>query len=496
MMKYFKFMISKLKGFMQAICFQLVLNFYIRPVSSLHSLVSNAWNLLQVGLGLALLVNFLQIDNLWNILFRGFGLCLTFYALSKIIKLNGNLLGPDHKYNTVKEDIISNIEPGIGTMVVKLSRGSIYHSPAFNEWLSHSADWSLDHALLKTSPGTPTPRRKIARKRIGNVSISVIGLLMKPVLSGTKFYNTSLVGLQSDPFDGFNPEHAPVFEPTSYFEYYLTNRLCTQIYRPKKQHEKDVNFFDLYPVSENRLLPLGSMVNNTANVIGVSTIVITKDQMLLSWFQGESNQSSAGLITPTGSGSSDWSDLKEFHKIDPPMPFTFKNILKKGMLRELKEETTCCSTTDQNCRTKHKNLDLSAHCFKSTMLLGAYRWLEHGAKPDFVGITRLDMEGTNRQLCPDNDEVVFSFKTKKMIKSPLDIHIGHIRSVADFPRVTSVIEEHIGQYGSQMSVPMEYAYRQILNYLNAAYSLLLKGQNLPANLQSFLSILDPGFFVG
>ncbi|HWK57525.1 MAG TPA: hypothetical protein VNQ80_09315 [Parapedobacter sp.] len=108
--------------------------------------------------------------------------------------------------------------------------------------------------------------------------------------------------------------------------------------------------------------------SNFNNHIGVSTIAITKDHYLVFWIQNHKAQSSSGLIVPTGSGSCDFDDVVDMD---------FMKTMRKAMERELLEESTRRGkSTSEVVQTK---------------VLGYYRWLEKGAKPEFVGISRIDL---------------------------------------------------------------------------------------------------------
>lgn len=113
--------------------------------------------------------------------------------------------------------------------------------------------------------------------------------------------------------------------------------------------------------------------------LGCSTIGFTADNYLLIWVQGSINQFSRDLIIPTGSGSTNMSDMENHH---------LQKTIIRTMERELSEETLCSVPEKQNLR--------------KTMILGFHRWVTRGGKPEFTGITKLS--GTVSQYSPDPKE--------------------------------------------------------------------------------------------
>ena len=72
--------------------------------------------------------------------------------------------------------------------------------------------------------------------------------------------------------------------------------------------------------------------SNAANIIGVSTIILTNDNHLILSIQNSNSDESAGLIVATGSGSA---TVKDYQKHQ-----SFYEFLTTGMERELIEETS------------------------------------------------------------------------------------------------------------------------------------------------------------
>ncbi|MGC4889290.1 hypothetical protein [Micromonospora sp. DT227] len=131
---------------------------------------------------------------------------------------------------------------------------------------------------------------------------------------------------------------------------------------------------------DGRLLPLSQ--SRLANVIGVSTLALTTDRRLvLGWQQPEAEAATGGLAAPAGSGSVDLIDIH-----DRPPGARFTDFIRSAMRRELMEES-----------------HLAPHQLGNTRVLGYFRWLNRGGKPEYVGLTELavssdDLVGTEVQL--------------------------------------------------------------------------------------------------
>lgn len=86
--------------------------------------------------------------------------------------------------------------------------------------------------------------------------------------------------------------------------------------------------------------------------------------------QSRLNVASPMLLAPSGSGSLDPRDLGRLRTA------TLQDILRRGMHRELREETA-----------------IRPDEIKGTTVTGFARWLDRGAKPEFFGLTQLWVTG-------------------------------------------------------------------------------------------------------
>jgi 8-oxo-dGTP pyrophosphatase MutT (NUDIX family) len=127
--------------------------------------------------------------------------------------------------------------------------------------------------------------------------------------------------------------------------------------------------------------------SSLADVIGVSTLAMTSDNALVLVSQSGRNVASPLLLAPSGSGSLDPRDLP------PDQTDTLQNIVRRGMERELCEET-----------------GIRPEEIRNTTVVGFARWLERGAKPEFFGVTGLSVSARDlaRRRHLASDERLYS----------------------------------------------------------------------------------------
>lgn len=195
-------------------------------------------------------------------------------------------------------------------------------------------------------------------------------------------FNEKKLGLS----DGISPQRPGVrVHRVGYFHSLLTNEASTK--RLEALGEDSQVVFSgaqhLYPVDRARdqgwsLLPLAH--SGMADHIGVSTLVVTRDRKLVFWNQGSNAQQSRNRYVSTGSGSCDWHDR---------VGGDLKATLIAAMEREFREESFGGGEPPP-----HQ---------PSTRVVGYFRWLSRGAKPEFTGVTRIDLDA--HQLRPNVAEV-------------------------------------------------------------------------------------------
>ncbi|TCC53313.1 hypothetical protein E0H75_06280 [Kribbella capetownensis] len=186
----------------------------------------------------------------------------------------------------------------------------------------------------------------------------------------------------SQPFDGFNVRLCEDLDaagsevrlqPARYFDTMASNYLAGQAWWSKRLHRVVADVTRNIMTDSGKLIPLAH--SGLANQIGISTIALTTDGSMLLVHQGPAARSSGGLVAPSGSGSLEPADLAGCSSL--------VEAIAAGMERELREELGLG-------RAEMRGVVID------TEVVGFGRWLEKGAKPEFVGISWI--HATERDL--------------------------------------------------------------------------------------------------
>lgn len=180
-------------------------------------------------------------------------------------------------------------------------------------------------------------------------------------------YNGKALGLRSDLGTGSDVARAVFLRRATFYDSLCSSDLC-QFALKNRITGKTLNIRD-----EELIDPTGRLVSlagsRLANVVGVSTLVFTADDLLVTVLQKKTNVASQLLVAPSGSGSLEPQDAHGRTNL--------QDILVAGMERELEEE-----------------VGIRADDIERTVVLGFGRWLERGAKPEFFGVTQLRINAT------------------------------------------------------------------------------------------------------
>ncbi len=290
--------------------------------------------------------------------------------------------------------------------------GVIAYSPNLDRRLfccknKHNNSIRIDSNWIKNNHLFIDSRVKRREKIAKNVFPMAEGYLLSLLNNkNLDFYNSSLAELRTDLFVNHDVNNVEIAR-TDYFEFTLTAKMSTKYRRYTIGESNYSNMFDLifpYQVEANndkKLLKIGDPQNFISNVIGVNTLALTTDKKFIIWRQGDRSHSSANLLVPTGSGSLDWLDVVRCSLIKGKSP-RLNEIIEYGATRELAEENRI-DIKGHRINLDLKNIDFAMN---NTWLLGGYRWLDNGGKPDFVAITKLDI--SSDQIRPDLREVRFA----------------------------------------------------------------------------------------
>jgi hypothetical protein len=140
---------------------------------------------------------------------------------------------------------------------------------------------------------------------------------------------------------------------------------CREVWSRKTR----TRIFDGLGFMSNNQILLDLSESKCSNHIGVSTLAFTRDGKMVVTVQSASSAQSAGLLAPSGSGSADLEDLQQAGN-------DFHTFLTRAMERELLEECGLANAGAGLVRTR---------------LIGYARLLDRGGKPEFFGVSLLDV---------------------------------------------------------------------------------------------------------
>jgi hypothetical protein len=152
---------------------------------------------------------------------------------------------------------------------------------------------------------------------------------------------------------------------------------------------------------------LKSLVDSrSSNQLGASTLAFSSDGFLVLIDQTEQNQHSGGKLSPSGSGSFDWSDVENNRDK------AFLHLVKQAAARELLEETGL---------DKEADFDLTSFVRERMAIIGFTRLIHRGGKPEFFCVARLSKTMDNiRALTPKKGELQYSAKSLSHDASAFD----------------------------------------------------------------------------
>jgi 8-oxo-dGTP pyrophosphatase MutT (NUDIX family) len=221
---------------------------------------------------------------------------------------------------------------------------------------------AIDRAL--TGPGLPSELAGERYRLPGPLMASAPYVL--PVCNrGRLVFNGEVVGMRGDPLPSVCGGTAPLrLHVARFSDFQCSNDLCALRITHRGTGEESDLRQNLLTDADGHLRTLADSV--LADAVGVSTLALTTDGALVLVAQSRHNTASPRLLAPSGSGSLDPRDL------GPGRTGTLQDILRRGMHRELREET-----------------GIRPDEIRTTTVAGFARWLERGAKPEFFGLTEL-----------------------------------------------------------------------------------------------------------
>jgi hypothetical protein len=283
---------------------------------------------------------------------------------------------------------------------------AITYSKKFNDFL---IDQNNDFAILVDNHARKRFFR-LLRSRKDVLAPIIRYKWWKSITSGSLFINESKVSVESPIRTDITT--IKIFKG-DYFSSFLTNELSTFSVvhggsgRPYIFHSGTSFFPEVVVENSRRIQEFGEYISG--NHIGVSTIAISSDKYLCLWVQNKKAQQSVGLLAPTGSGSLDWKDARKAKSL--------KQAVVTGMNREFHEESN------------RRGMSLSYSQIEDTLLIGYFRRIIRGGKPEFVAISRLAVRRT--ELEPNEEEVEDRTYSDEMNHYPVKTFADLERTVRD-----------------------------------------------------------------
>jgi 8-oxo-dGTP pyrophosphatase MutT (NUDIX family) len=232
------------------------------------------------------------------------------------------------------------------------------HAPEVNRALRQGADASIE--LL----------RRQAPERPGALCSAVI--LRRHFRSDAVLFNAAKVSQLDDLQLVGGVLQSVRLRESRYFDGLVTNEFAGLEIQGLGGHA--VFNGDSLFVENGKVLPLAQ--SSSSNAVGMSTLALTRDNVLVISRQGARGAVSAGLLAPSGSGSADWADARQATSL--------RDLVVRVAERELVEE---CG--------------LPAGARMTTEVLAYTRLLHRGGKPEFYCFTHVDVEyahiGVRRQ---------------------------------------------------------------------------------------------------
>jgi len=248
---------------------------------------------------------------------------------------------------------------------------------------------------------------------------------------GKKLFNENKLCLSEDLLVG-----KPVqCHKGTYFDTMLTNDLAGCYIANRNSTKPFVDLQIELPITrrqgyKNSFKPISDTLLN--NNMGGSTIAFTKDNKMVFWTQGGISQFSEGLIAPTGSGSCDYEDITDND---------FIKTIKKTMERELLEE----STQDVN----YENI-------VETRIIGYFRWQKRGGLPQFVGITKINLNKKELKANPKELVIEDDFINDNLVQEFSPSESG-MQDILHYLKTRCEIKN--------LSVPLKYNLIALIDYI-------------------------------
>lgn len=288
------------------------------------------------------------------------------------------------------------------------------------EWIYEDAVFNRLLTLGRKIPVRIAPEAGATRMALYAAPWQQAAAYLFCLASDKALVNESKVSLSATPapgIDGFE------ISKTSYLASCVTNEAChrelIEVPNPRAPvtaSEFRYSFVDKQSPFRGGSSPSFDLLRyrHLSNHIGVTTLAITSDQYVVRFRQRADAQRSWGELVFGGSGSLDWADIER-----SSAPDDLLEIVKMGMAREFYEE----AVWPRSGIRKRKDLRELA---QQTKVIGAFLWPERGCKPEFLGLTKLNLP--IHLIEPDSMEVGMDPATMARLEQ------ASLRGLADLMR--------------------------------------------------------------
>ncbi|MBR2326538.1 MAG: hypothetical protein IKA49_04165 [Alistipes sp.] len=198
-----------------------------------------------------------------------------------------------------------------------------------------------------------------------------------------------------------------------YYDSFVTNEIyCCQL-----NHQSGITLYSPLNVTN---APIKALDNSYfGNHIGVSVIAVTTDGEMIILRHNNSSAICSNMYAPSASGSVDYGDWHQNSDTD------FRQIVIRAMHREFEEETK-----------------ISKEYIDRTEIIGTYRNLMRGGKPEYCGVTYLNVDGKTAQelFKPEKKEV--QDRMERIVLFDGTIQAGHLK-IEEYRRFEARHEKNI-----------------------------------------------------
>jgi hypothetical protein len=278
------------------------------------------------------------------------------------------------------------------------------------------SDWLTTQPAIRVRIGRPQSY-KFADKTDSIKLESQLKYLIAKIQGPTDTVNDAKFRISSELTPGVSEVE---LEKVGYYDALVTNEAFRSsiIIKPIGSEQQKIKIVDLRDFFQFEEIAYGKHTevtlsslqrNRCANSVGISTLAISSDNYPIFFEQSKRSDQGAGQIVLAGSGSVDFSDIKNAPARD------LSKILTYSMAREFCEEAK--QYTMRTCRKA-----ITQEIASKTILTGYFRWIDRSGKPEFVGLTKLSKRLD--QIRADNREVI------DIRNSPFEIRIFTLSDIA------------------------------------------------------------------